>query len=190
MALFEQQMEQVTNQLESMSSRDRMLVLVILIAGLALVGFLFNFFVGQSVRARKDTNLDLKSKLEKIMALEGQFQQARRKVLLLENRLKRQSIRLTTFLGKQSKKFGINIDSINPVLIEGVDKKKNSRIVPEAVRISIQGADLASLARFLDAVENSGKTVKIRQLKLNPNFTTPSKPDVTAQVVTYKLKGN
>jgi hypothetical protein len=190
MALFEQQMEQITNQLESMSNRDRMLVVIIAVAGLALVAFLFNFLVGQSVRSRMDTNLELKRKLDKIMALEGQFQQARRKVLLLENRLKRQSIQLTTFLGQQSAKFGIRIDSINPVLIDGIDSKTKSRIKPQAVRISIQGADLASLARFLDALENSGKTVKIRQLKLNPNFTTPSKPDVTAQVVTYKLKGN
>ncbi len=188
MALFEEKIDAATDYIERLSPRDRMLLLVVVGGVFLLFAFFFSLYVGGKERAMVSTNRDLELKLRKMLQIKGEFEDARRKVRALEQRLKTTgSVNLIPFLDRISRKFNINITSMNPVVDE-IAPRKNSRIKASSVRIQIQAVELANLARFLDAIENSGKVVKVVELQLRPNFSDPSKPDVKAVISTYILK--
>ena len=189
MALFEEKIDSATDYLERLSPRDRMLLLIIGVGVLIMVSFFFSIYVGSKERSMLSNNRDLELKLRKMLTIQGEFEYARRKVRELEQRLKTTgSVNLIPFLDQISRKFSINITSMNPVSNDMSPTRKNSRITASSVRIQIQAVELANLARFLDAVENSGKIVKVVEIQLRPNFSTPSKPDVKAVISTYILK--
>ena len=189
MALFESQVERMTDYLERLSSRDRVLLVVVIVGVVLLVGFLFSVLVGGKRRSLEANNRDLAKKLGQIMQMQGQFEQARRKVRALERQIKRNgNVQLVPFLDRLSKKNNLNITSMNPAVIEEGAKKADSRIRERAVKIRIQAAPLHNLAKFLQDIERSGKVVKVRSLRLTPNFSERTKPDIQAVIATYSLE--
>ncbi|MCB9638037.1 MAG: hypothetical protein H6727_03920 [Myxococcales bacterium] len=191
MAFFEEKIDQVTAYLEQQSPRDRMLALVAGIGGLLLALYVGNMVVGGSFSRQEGNNRDLAKQLAQISQLQGRFEAARRKVERLERRIKQAGrLNLLTFLDKLSQKHNINISSMTPVSDALGSDNRKKRLRERSVRVSISAADLGSLARFLDAIENSGKIVKVRQLKMSPNFSDPAKPDFNATISTYDLMQN
>ena len=186
MALFEQQVDSLVDYLERISPRDRMMLGVIVAGVSVLVLFLGSMFINGRQRSMEDANDQVRKKLVQIKQMQGKFEQARRQVQDLKRKLNQNRVNLMPFLDKLSQKYSISISSMNPETVEVVGKNTTG-IKEEAVRIQLQAVPLASLAKFLDAIENSGKVVKVRKLKLKPNFSDSAKPDVDAVISTYVL---
>ncbi|GEM_PF-2130132 len=191
MAFFEEKVDQVTAYLEQQSPRDRVLALVIGVVGLLLLLYIGDLVIGGSFKSREGNNQELVKQLAQIAQLQSRFEVAKRKVERLEQRIKQAGrLNLITFLDQLSQKHSINISSMNPVS-DAISATPNpSRLRERSVRISITAADLGALARFLDGIENSGQIVKVRELRMSPNFSEPAKPDFNAKVSTYDLAQN
>lgn len=188
MALFSEPIERLTDALEQMAPRDRSLVLLLSAAVILFVSYFGSTYISRRVRQAEEENRDLIKKLEQIAQLEAQFNQARQKVLQLENQIEKNPVSLVPFLDQLSQKHKVTIDSMTPITAEG--DQKEARLRERAVRISMSAVPLASLAQFFDGIENSGKIVKVRQMTIKPNFTDPTKPDVDAVVASYEIARN
>jgi type II secretory pathway component PulM len=189
MALFQDQIDRLTDQLERLSPRDRMLVFIMFVAGLLLITYLTSLLIGQSIETADANNRELEIRLEDINQIQGQFEQARQKVREIEQRIASNNVELVRFLGDLSSQHKIDIHSMSPATVESrTPQKQQSKVREESVQIEMRGATLATLARFLDAIENSGHIIKVRRLRLTPNFNKPENVDVTATISTYGLK--
>lgn len=189
MALFEDKIEQATDYLERLPPRDRMLLTVIVIGVSIFVGYIGYLVVGGRLYRAEGSNKQLTKNLKTILKLEGQFKSARRRVKALERQIKDNPVNLLDFLDKLGQKVQIKIDSMTSVpTLAGVNRKR-SKIKEKSVRIEMRAVALGTLAKFLDRVENTGfKLVKVRGIRLKPNFSTPSKPDIITRISAYEIK--
>ena len=189
MALLQESIDKTVDQLEQLTSRERMLVLVGSVAGLLLIGYIFSLWFNSSLNEIESNNQALERKLEEISRNQTKFDRAKQKVQRIKRRIANNRVDLSTFVSQQSQKFAISIESMNFInpRSEGAEKRDKD-VLEKSVRIEMKATPLANLAKFLDSLENSGKIVKVRQLRMNPNFSNPEKIDVTATISTYSLK--
>ncbi len=187
MAFLQNQIDTAVDRLEQLTSRERMLVLVGSVAGILLLGYIVSLWVNSSLTGIEGSNQVMERRLETISQIQGQYEQAQNKVRQIKRKIANNRVDLVRFVSAQSQTFSLNIDSMN-FINDQSSSKKNKDVAERAVRIELKKAPLANLAKFLDALENSGKIVKVRKLRMRPNFAEPDKIDVSATVATYTLK--
>jgi hypothetical protein len=188
MALFQNQIDKSIEQLENLSGRERMLVGVGGLSAIVLIGFLVFLMLNSSLKNQEANNRDLEIKLERILQKQGEYLAARRKVKQIEQRIRTKGVRsLIPYLDRKSRKFNLRISSMRPIQSESTTGKKQNNVKENPVRIELNKADLSAVARFFQAVERSGRVVKIRKLLMRPNFADPKKVNVVAEVSSFIL---
>lgn len=187
MAFLQNQIDTAIDRLEQLTARERMLVLVGSVAGILLMGYIISLWVNSNIESIEGTNQAMERKLETISRIQGQYEQAQNKVRQIKRKIANNRVDLVRFVSAQSQTFSLNIDSMNFISAQE-GRNKNKEVAERAVRVELKKAPLANLAKFLDAIENSGKIVKVRKLRMRPNFSEPDKLDVTATIATYSLK--
>ena len=186
MEFVQSQIDRLVDQLERLSPRERLLIVTTAVSVAAVIFYLLSLFIGSSLDSLRVENRSLASKLEEIYRLEPLYRQARAKIEEVKARLANNRVDLVRFLSDLSNRFNLLIQSMTPEKEESKDL--DSSVREESVRIEMQAIPIGELAKFLDAIENSGKIVKVRRLKLRPNFTQPDKLDVIATISSFTLK--
>lgn len=187
MALFQNQIDKVVDQLETISARERMLLLVGGLAALLLGGFLVSLLISSSLQQQESTNREMELNLEKILRKQGEYFAARKKVKQMEARIRTKGVtRLIPYLDSASKRFQLRIESMRNVSLD-VREGKKKRVKELSVRVELLKADLGAVARFFESVERSGRVVKVRQLRMRPNFSDSKKVDVVAVVSSFVM---
>ncbi len=186
MEFIQNQIDRLVDQLERLSPRERLLIVSAAVAGIAMVFYLTSLFIGSALNSLREENRTLVAKLEEIYRLEPIYRQAKAKIEAVKSRLANNRVDLVRFLSDLSNRYNLLIQSMTPEREESKDLDQS--VKEESVRIEMQAVPIGELAKFLDAIENSGKIVKVRRLKLRPNFTQPDKLDVMATISSFTLK--
>lgn len=188
MAFIQEQIDALIDRLEQLTSRERTLVLIGSFAGLILFVYILSLWIGGNLDSMDARNISLEQRLEEINRIQGQYDQAQNRVRELKRRIANNSVDLVRFVSTKGQEFSVTIDSMNFITPEESGSSKNKEVDEKSVRIEIKKVPLANLAKFLDALENSGSIVKVRRLRMAPNFSAPEQIDVSATISTYSLK--
>jgi general secretion pathway protein M len=174
----------LSTSFSTLTQRERRLVVAAGVAVSVFVIFMVLFsFSSKADGIRRRTQEKL-LKLEEVQALAGGYRDRAAAQEALERQLQASNVRLISYLEEKSKKAGLELPSFNPkpeVPLEG------SRILENAVELTLTDVKLNRLVDFLTAVEAGPGLVKVKHLRLEPRIQNET---VTAwlTVVTYHTK--
>ncbi len=168
----------------SLSSRERRLVLVLGAAAAGFALFIAVFSFTSSAAATKRRTIEKLDKLADAQALAGTFREAEALRQASEQRLLGNPVSLISVLPDKGSKAGLDIQTMIP---KGDVPIGDGKIVESAVELTLTDVKIRQLHEFLASLETGPGVVKVKFLRIEPK---PAQETVTAwiTVATYKLK--
>jgi type II secretory pathway component PulM len=163
---------------------------LIIIGGLLLVGILYYFVIVSPAIARQKALVQYISKKEmdlaEMRALKARwenFQSKKRQASKMLNQ-KKGSFTLLSFLEDVAGKTGIasRIQYLKPLALAEERENLNS----EGIEMKLEGIHTGELVSFLLRIENSGRMLNIRKIKIQrTSLATKTLVKVTLQIIAY-----
>jgi len=188
MAAQSKRIENVVAALERLSPREKYMVGGVAITFVFFVGFLVWLWVSSSLGSLERRITEKTGKLETILGLRQDFEQAKQDQRRSEDRIKKaRNIQLMGTLEQLAKQIGLNTTDMemNP---RSTASNPESRIDEERVEVNLQRITIDRIIEFLERVEQKSETIAVRTLHIRKNFKDPSVLDVGFTVSKFQLK--
>lgn len=188
MAAQTKKIENVIAALERLSPREKYMVGGVAVTFVLFVGFLIWLWVSSSLGSLERRIADKSAKLETILDLRQEFEQAKRDQKRSEDRIqKARNIQLMGTLEQLAKQIGINTGDMemNP---RASASTPESRVDEEKVDVDLKQITIDRLVEFLERVEQKSEVIAVRTLHIRKNFKDPSMLDVGFTVSKFQLK--
>ncbi len=182
------------------NKQTQILLLIVLVSFMAAAAYLYFVFVPQAVSVFKLSGNVGKMKSELKSArlviagtdkLENDLQEHSEKVESYEKKLpaEQEIPTLLENLSKMAKDSDIKIVGIVPAMSSFKDNKpvRNSLIYREIPILITAKSGYHELGHFLDNLENADRFMKVADISIKANKTSPKKHDVELMICTYIL---
>jgi hypothetical protein len=188
MALLGKRYEEMQAAFERLSRREKFMVGGLGVSVVLFIGILVSLWVSSSLRGLERRIEDKTSKLNKMIEMRTQFEQAKLARKESERRIRKaMNIQLMGTLENMAKRLGIDTNEMemNP-RSSGASAETN--VDEKRVEVKIPRITIDRLVDFLVQIERRAESIVVRTLHIKNNFRDPSRLDVTFIVSKFQLK--
>ena len=182
-------LNQLQDRMAGLTDRERKLVLLMLVTGLFMALALGNMLIGNTLRDTRAGNAERRAALELLIAERETYLQQTARVQDLDDRLRNNQVRLSSFIETRSERAGVPRptefrDHQQPLAgFEGITSVETTVTYPSMSFEQLMG--------LLDTIESSNELVFIQTLKVQPARRGQAGLDAELTLVTYRSgRGN
>lgn len=168
--------------LGQMTKRERMLVALAGVSGVIFILSIVFGSISSAIRRRNESIEEKMQSLQQVAVFSQSFNETERTRKDLEGRLGGQPLRLLSHLQEKADSFGLTIGSANDR-----NETTTGQVKEALVEISIPSASIDKLTKFLTAIEQTPRIVKVKKLRVRRNTGTEETLNVTLTAATYSL---
>jgi type II secretory pathway component PulM len=182
--MFRKLMDRVSNWWESISHREKRIVLAAGGIVVALI-FVFTIFAVSSSKNERETRLSEKEqKLIEIIRLRNDYKQAESGLKMIEMRLKGNSVNLFSFIEDLARRMQVEVSDMNERTSAA---EKDSKIKEVSVEVNINKVTQDRLMEFLSKLEKGPEIIKITRLRMRTRFEAQQRLiDANVTISTFK----
>ncbi len=171
--------------LAKLSPRERVMVSAAAAAVFVFIASLVSVSISSGISSRERRIEEKTRILSQLPKLAEGYRVHQAEKLALEGRLKGPPVQLLSYISQQGQSFHIEVGDLRPSNalgdLEGLKE--------DVVEVNLARVELATLARFLQALERGQGVVQVRRLRLTTRNDDQRLVDATFSVSAYQLKG-
>lgn len=173
---------------ERLSSREQSLALLVAVLVLAGgVGF-SSFFASRSI-ARTERRIVAKvEQLREVARLRSDYQARLREQQRLTSEVRANgTTRILSLVEKVAQDVGVELKNASQ---RAGQPTGSPEVREESARVTIEAVSVNRLDAFLEGLDDSGRLVVVRGLRISPNFENPQRLNAVITVGTFKAAGD
>ncbi len=171
--------------LGKLSPRERVMVSAAAAAVFLFVASLVSVSISGGISLREHRIEEKTRLLSQVSKLAEVYRQRQAERLSLEARLRGPPVQLLSYISQQGQTFHIEVGDLRPSNAPG----DLEGLKEDVVEVNLARVELATLARFLQALERGQGVVQVRRLRLTTRTDDQRLVDATFTVSAYQLKG-
>ena len=149
------------------------------LAMLLFIGWILSGSIGKLEQRIQDKG----KQLEKILALQGEYQAKKEKTRQLEAKVRKANVHLVSLVETIANQVGVALEKVSPK-----DSKESFGEFTEShVDFTVKGLSADRLQKFLNELENADGIVIIRNLSLERQYKKDT-VDIKLGLTTYRVK--
>lgn len=172
--------DQVLNYIESLSSREKNILVFFSFFALLFIVILFYFVMDSFIQDRIDDIKDREEMLVKIISYKNEYKRALEKKNSLKNRVKSNTTNINSYISGIKESLGVDIRTTKELKPEQKDD-----LMLERVDLSLSRIELSDLFSFLYALEQKNRYVFIDSIKIKRRY---DKKNYNANIVVATIK--
>ncbi len=171
--------------LGKLSPRERVMVSAAAAAVFVFVASLVSVSISSGISMRERRIEEKTRVLSQVSKLAEVYRQRQAERQSLEARLRGPPVQLLSYISQQGQAFHIEVGDLRP----GNAPSEVEGLKEVVVEVNLARVELATLARFLQALERGQGVVQVRRLRLTTRNDDQRLVDATFSVSAYQLKG-